>query len=223
MIIPVLHESAVINETVQHVFSIDGSEDCEVIVADGSDNADTLGVIKDGRITKMQSSPGRAIQMNAGANAACGNVLVFLHADTFLPKNAFTVIKNAISKQQYAVGAFKLGLDSDKLTMKIITALANLRNRILRIPYGDQAIFIRRELFEELGGFPAIPLMEDIELMKRLKRKGCKVFFSKAKVTSSARRWQKEGPWRCSARNLIISAMYHLGVPAERLVRFYRS
>ena len=122
---------------------------------------------------------------------------------------------------KYVGGAFDLKIGSDRFIFKIIGNLASLRSRLTRIPYGDQAIFIRRDYFRTIGGYKDVPLMEDVELMQRIKRQGDKIFILKEKVITSPRRWEREGVLYCTLRNWIITILYFIGVSPDRLVKFY--
>ena len=170
----------------------------------------------------MVSARGRARQMNAGAAVASGDILLFLHADTRLPDNAFQKISSAMGQGRYVAGAFELGIDSSSLAIKIIARTAAWRSRLTRIPYGDQAIFIGRNYFHKIGCFKDIPLMEDVELMRRIKRMGDKICILRDRVSTSPRRWEQEGVIYCSLRNVIILTLYYMGVSPDRLARYYR-
>lgn len=222
IIIPVLNEQDLINPLIQNLRTQALMNTTEVIVVDGDANGSTINLIHDRKTTCATSEPGRARQMNVGADAAMGEVLIFLHADTELPEDALKKIEQALGDREYVGGAFDLGIDSDRLIMKYIAARARLRSRLNRIPYGDQAIFIRRSYFEEIGGFKEIPLMEDIDLMRRIKKDGKKIYILKDRVSTSARRWERKGAVRTTLRNQALVTLYYLGVSPEKLVRFYR-
>jgi len=223
VIIPALHEQDNINAQIDHLRRQDFHGRIEIIVVDGDSDGSTLKVIEDGHIVKITSEKGRAKQMNAGAAAANGEILLFLHADTKLPPGALVKISQVLENDEYVGGAFDLGIDSDRLFLKFIAARARLRSRLTRVPYGDQAIFIRSSYFERIGRFKEMPLMEDIDLMKRIKRAGDRVFLLPDRVSTSARRWEKEGALYTTARNQMLATLYHLGVSPERLARYYRN
>lgn len=159
--------------------------------------------------------------MNAGAKAARGDILIFLHADTKLPYGALKKISRALEEQDYVGGAFDLRIDSDTLFLRYISAGASLRSRWSRIPYGDQAIFLRKKYFDQIGGFKDIPLMEDVGLMRRIKRDGGKIIILPDKVTTSARRWQRDGALYTTVRNRVLVALFRLGVNPSRLAKYY--
>lgn len=192
----------------------------EVIVSDGGSTDMTVEVAR--RYARVVTSGrGRGIQMNAGAAGAFGNILLFLHADTILPEHWKASLLSAMSDENVVGGAFSLSIASNKLSHKIIAAVANLRTRIIRIPYGDQGIFVKRSVFEKIGGFKDIPIMEDVDLMRRLKKVGTVVML-KDKVATSARRWDKEGAVYATLRNWLLITLYYIGVAPERLYKFYK-
>jgi hypothetical protein len=128
-----------------------------------------------------------------------------------------------MEQEGYVAGAFDLGIKSNKLIFKIIAFLASLRSRLNRIPFGDQAIFIRREYFNRIGGYQEIPLMEDVELMKRIKKSGHKIWIFHDRVRTSPRRWKEEGVIYCILRNWALQTLYALGTSPHKLARFYKS
>jgi len=159
--------------------------------------------------------------MNAGAAVARGEILIFLHADTILPDNALGKINRILRDPDYVGGAFDLKIDSDRLFLKYISARASLRSRWNRIPYGDQAIFIRKKYFDQIGGYKEIPLMEDVDLMRRIKKDGKKIFILPDKVTTSARRWESDGVLYTTMRNQILVRLFYLGISPHRLAKYY--
>lgn len=221
-VIPVLHESDRINSLIENMEGLTGDRGHEVIVVDGSPTKDTLRAIDNDTIIKLVSSKGRARQMNAGASVAKGEILIFLHADTELPGNALKTIDSAMAQGGYVGGAFELGFDSQKIQFKILACWATLRCRLTRIPYGDQALFINRDYFNALGGYRDMPIMEDVELMRRIKRRGDKICIVPAQVRTSPRRWEEEGFVYANARNAFLFTSYLLGVSPEKLASFYR-
>ena len=159
--------------------------------------------------------------MNAGAAVARGEILMFLHADTKLPDGALEKISRALEDQNYVGGAFDLRIDSDRLFLKYIATRASLRSRWNRIPYGDQAIFIRKKYFDQIGGYKEIPLMEDVDLMRRIKKDGKQIVIFPDKVRTSARRWESEGALYTTLRNQILVRLFYLGVSPHRLAKYY--
>jgi len=223
IIIPVLHEAERINDLIGHLRQLDPEKMSEIIVVDGAPEKDTLRAIHDDEITKIFTEKGRARQMNAGAFAAKGDILIFLHADTELPLSVLRRMNEFISRNQYVGGAFDLGIKSDKRIYRVIAFLGSLRSRLNRIPYGDQAIFVRRDYFNKIGGYKDVPLMEDVEFMRRIKRSGKKILISHDRVMTSARRWEEEGLTYCILRNWTLQILYFLGVSPHKLIKFYKS
>lgn len=223
VIIPAYNEGETITATLAHVQAV-APHGTQIVLADGHPRRTTLKAVSGDcarNVHLLPSPKGRAVQMNTGAEVADGDVLLFLHVDTRLPAEAFTVVDQALDAGAPA-GAFDLELDAPGPVFALISRMASLRSRITRIPYGDQALFFRREVFQALGGYPHLPLMEDVEIMLRLKRRGLRPAISRRSVRTSARRWQTEGIWRCTLRNWTLISLYYLGVPAHRLARYYQ-
>jgi rSAM/selenodomain-associated transferase 2 len=221
IIIPVLHESEIIHTQLEKLKHIETDEAFEIIVVDGSPTQDTLQVITDKTIIKCPCQQGRGHQMNAGAARATGDILIFLHADTFLPLNAFSLIQTALKNKQYVGGAFTLRIQPQTAFFRMIAAYSTLRSQITRAPYGDQVIFLRKTYFDAIGGYQDIPLMEDVELMRRIKKKKGQIIILPHPVITSARRWDHEGFIYTSLRDNIIIFLYWCGMPAEKLAIFY--
>ena len=223
IIIPVLHEGERILSLIDRIHALRPEEPYEIIVVDGSPESDTLEPLRERQDVITLASPlGRARQMNKGADIARGEVLLFLHADTKLPPGALGKITEVLRGSDAVGGAFDLGIASGKLSFKVIECAASIRSRLTRIPYGDQAIFVKKEYFDLIGGYRDIPLMEDIELMQRIRKRGNRICILKDRVETSPRRWDKEGILFCTLRNWTLSTLYYLGVSPERLDRFYR-
>ncbi|MCE5265258.1 MAG: TIGR04283 family arsenosugar biosynthesis glycosyltransferase [Deltaproteobacteria bacterium] len=222
VIIPVFGEQAVINETIASVRHLRSGEAAEIIVVDGEPGGKTLAAIRDAGVRKVSSEKGRGAQQNRGAAIAAGDVLLFLHADTVLPAAAFERITAAMRDGGCAGGAFALRIDSPRPGFRVIETVANRRSHWTGIPYGDQAIFLRASCFRTLGGFREIPIMEDVDLMRRIKRKGGRIVLFPEPATTSARRWEKEGMLFGTLRNWFLITLYLCGVAPERLARFYR-
>jgi rSAM/selenodomain-associated transferase 2 len=219
VIIPVLREEAVINGAIAHLRAMD--ETVEIIVVDGATGGETVKAIKDRGVKRVQWTKGRARQMNRGAGEAGGEVLLFLHADTELPPLAFRKISSLLADGRIIGGAFDLGIGDKGLFFRIIERLASARSRLTRIPYGDQAIFLRRDYFLKLGGYADMPIMEDVDVMKRIKSAGGRISFIGDRVQTSARRWKREGIVRCTLRNRIIMLRYLFGASPEELAKKY--
>ena len=222
VIIPVLNEQTQINTVIEHVHAQDFDRDYEIIVVDGDPHGETVKVVEDRNVVSLTSERGRGRQMNAGAAAAKGVILLFLHADTRLPAGALKKIAYGLEKQDFVAGAFDLDIDSDRWFLRYIAARTSMRSRVNRIPYGDQAIFIRKSYFDEIGGFKDIPLMEDVDLMRRIKKDGRKIHIFRDKVVTSARRWEAEGALYTTLRNRMVVILYYLGVSSHKLAKFYK-
>ena len=218
IIIPVMNEAATIARTISHLA---GGDHLEVIVVDGGSTDETAELAGSRGAKVIHSNPGKAVQMNAGAAAAVGDILVFLHADTLLPGGFSDQIVSSLNQKNVAAGAFQLSIDSNAAGLRIIEHVANWRSRLLRLPYGDQALFMKKSLFEEIGGFPNLPIMEDYILVRRLKRKG-KIFIVPAAVVTSPRRWLHLGIFKTWLTNQLIVIAYYLGATPEQLTRLYR-
>jgi len=221
IIIPVLHESELINTQLETVKHLETVEPFEIIVVDGSLTRDTLQVITDNTIITASCQQGRGRQMNVGAAHASGDILVFLHADTTLPTHALLLIQKTLQNKQIVGGAFTLQIRSSSLALRMVAAFSTIRSRITRAPYGDQVIFLRKSYFDAIGGYHDIPLMEDVELMRRIKKKKGKIIILSTPVVTSARRWDQEGFYYTTLRDIIIIFLYWCGLPAEKLAKFY--
>ncbi len=193
----------------------------EVIVVDGGSQDGTSQLAESLGVKVLSAPAGRACQMNAGAKAATGDILLFLHADTRLPSGFDNLVRKALFAANTAAGAFELRIDASILGIRLIESGVNWRSRWLQMPYGDQAIFLKTEVFHDIGGFPQLPIMEDFELMRRLKRKG-RIVIVPVPVMTSGRRWQKLGVLKTTLINQLVIVAYLLGVSPERIVRWYR-
>ena len=195
--------------------------DAEIIVADGGSRDGTADVARSRAGVQLVEGPrGRARQMNAGARRASGDVLLFLHADTRLPDGAAGAIAAALADPGVVGGRFDVRFDSGRRLLAIVAWFMNARSRATSICTGDQAIFARRADFEAVGGYPDIPLMEDIELSRRLKARG-RLAALRARVTTSARKWEREGPLRTIGLMWALRLLHFCGVAPERLHRWY--
>jgi rSAM/selenodomain-associated transferase 2 len=195
--------------------------EAEVVVVDGGSRDATVEVVRrHAGVRYLASSPGRARQMNAGARATAGELLVFLHADTRLPDGALEAIQAAMRDPRVAGGRFDVAFDSPRPIMRATAVLMNVRSRLSGIATGDQVIFVRRAAFEALDGFADIPLMEDVEFSRRLKRRG-RLACLRLRVTTSARKWEHEGPVRTVLLMWTLRLLYFLGACPRRLHRWY--
>jgi rSAM/selenodomain-associated transferase 2 len=193
----------------------------ELIVADGGSIDSTVVLARPWADRVLVGPRGRAKQMNHGASVATGDVLLFLHADTLLPADAPAALDAALADALVSWGRFDVRIDGASPLLELVAALMNQRSRLSGIATGDQAIFVRRDVFQRVGGFPDQPLMEDIELSKRL-RKLSKPACLRQRVTTSGRRWEKRGVLRTIVLMWMLRALYWIGLPADRLARMYR-
>lgn len=194
VIIPIYNEARIIENLVKQI-NILSNQGAEVIVVDGGSTDETVMLLKKHDLNFISSQKGRALQMNCGVAQAKGNILIFLHADTILPHNSIEILTNMLKNTNKLWGRFDVKIESEIFMLKIVSRMINLRSRVSGIATGDQAIFIAKDLFWQLGGFPKQKLMEDIELSKQLKIKKLKPLCLKHKVLTSGRRWEQYGVW----------------------------
>jgi len=218
IIIPTLNEAENLAATLA---STESRVDLEIIVVDGGSSDGTTEVAKSFGVRLLTTAAGRARQVNAGGLAARGDVFLFLHGDTQLPRGYERYVLNFIRKPGIVAGAFALGIDGSEFGFRIIEMLANFRSRVFQMPYGDQGIFLRGEVFRALGGFPDMSLMEDFVFMRRLRKRG-KVALLPAAVNTSARRWRNLGILKTTLINQVVLLGYFLGIDPERLARLYK-
>lgn len=217
VIVPTLNEERVLAATLERARQPGVRE---IIVADGG-SMDTTRAIAAARADVVLSAPqGRAAQMNAGAERATGEILLFLHADTALPDGFAAAVTAACAQPEIVGGRFDVNLEPSTWLLWLTGELMNRRSRWTRIATGDQAIFIRREVFARLGGYPSIPLMEDIALSRDMKRIG-RIACLRQRVTTSARRWQAHGVVRTILLMWSLRLLYFCGVSPERLRQLY--
>ncbi|MBT9548118.1 MAG: TIGR04283 family arsenosugar biosynthesis glycosyltransferase [Candidatus Sericytochromatia bacterium] len=232
LIVPVYHEND-LWPWLQALYASQTYPDFEVILVDGDPTGSSLPNPTAPPFqqsfqhpTRCLISPqaGRAAQMNLGAQAAQGEILLFLHADTHLPAGALQAIVVCLRCQpELAGGAFDLEIASAAPHFRLLERVSSWRSRLTRLPFGDQALFVRKTLFKQLGGFAELPLMEDLEWGQKLKRAGLPIFIFRERVQTSARRWEREGWLYTTLRNWSLQLLYFAGVPAENLKRFYPS
>lgn len=222
VIIPILNEEKTLPHRLSHTSTL-GFDD--VIVADGgsTDRSIEMAHAFCARVPNacfIAAPRGRARQMNEGAKASRDDVLLFLHADTQLPPNARALIEQALADQRMIGGRFDVQFDRRTAWGTVISGLMNWRSRWTGIATGDQAVFVRRRVFDQLGGFADIPLMEDIEFSRRMKRTG-QTAALKEKVTTSFRRWERQGPLRTVLLMWTLRFLYWIGVSPSRLSTWY--
>jgi rSAM/selenodomain-associated transferase 2 len=219
VIVPTLNESSYIDRVLTDVA---GGDAREVIVVDGG-SADATVEKAQARGARVSRAPaGRACQMNKGAAMARGSVYLFVHADSRLPAGYDRLIRCTLEDDGVAAGAFSLGIDADSAKFRFIETWANRRSHCLGMPYGDQGLFIKAERFRACGGFPDLPIMEDFVMIHRLRKTG-RIVTVTERIYTSPRRWVRLGVLRTTIINQAIVLGFLLGVPAERLNRWYRS
>lgn len=217
VIIPTLNEIDHVDASVRHAAALGP---LDVIVADGGSRDGTQEAAAAAGARVVTSRPGRGPQLNVGALAAQGETLVFLHADTWLAPPARAQLDGALEDARTVCGAFRQRIDASGVVYRALERGNALRAGVCGVPYGDQGIFVRRAAFDSVGGFPDEPLMEDVELMRRLRRIGRPVLLP-GPLHVSARRWRERGVARQTARNWMILAAWSCGVSPRRLARWY--
>jgi rSAM/selenodomain-associated transferase 2 len=217
VVIPALNEAAGVAEAVRSA----AAEGAEVIVVDGGSADGTPQRAAAAGATVLHSPPGRARQLGAGAGVARGEVLVFLHADTRLPAGWSRAVEEALRDPRVAGGCFRLRFDERSAALALVEWGARLRVALLGLPYGDQALFARREVLERIGGVPQAPILEDLDLVRRLRRAGRLARLPLA-VATSARRYRAGGTARTVLRNALAACAWWLGLDRERVAAWYR-
>jgi len=219
IIMPVLDEASGIVATLQPLQAARHAG-AEVLVVDGGSRDATCDLARPWADRVLQAPRGRAAQMNAGAAEASGDVLLFLHADTVLPANAVAAIESALADDRRSWGRFDVAIAASHPLLTVVAMLMNARSRWTGIATGDQAMFVRREAFEAAGGFPAIPLMEDVALSRALRRRSRPAAL-RDRVVTSARRWERHGIVRTIVLMWRLRAAYALGADPRRLAARY--
>jgi len=218
VIVPALNDHELVSAAVT---SAQDEGAFEVLVVDGGSTDTTREVAAAAGATVLQSAAGRALQMNLGAAAATGEALLFLHADTVLPTGACALVAHALSDARTVAGGFSFDVPKNARHSALISSTGRLRSSLGGLPWGDQALFVSRDTFMELGGFPQQPTMEDYEFARRLRRFGAVVTLPERAV-SSARAWEEHGLLRPTLTNLAVIAAYEFGADRERILRWRR-
>lgn len=218
VIIPTLNEAANLVATLAPLRGVPG---VEVIVADGGSTDATVALAEAAGARVVVVPPGRARQQNGGAVLAGGEILLFLHADTSLPEGFAEAVRTCLAQPGVVAGAFRLGIAGEGWGLRMIERMANWRSRQWQMPYGDQAMFMRQESFAAVGTFPEQEIMEDFELVRRLRKIG-RIELLELAVQTSARRWQRLGVLRTTLINQLVILGYFFGVAPARLAGWYR-
>ena len=220
VVIPVLNEATVIEGCLGQ---FDSHPDVQVIVSDGGSEDDTarIAASKTGVEVITLRTPGRSHQMNSGAAAATAPTILFLHADCVLPATWRDDVNAVLDADDTVGGRFRLGISERTLSFRLIAFFSTLRSRCFGITYGDQAIFVRREAFDTVGGFPPRMIFEDSEFCDAIRRLG-RFGLTKSSVISSSRRWGACGVWRTVFLMWFLRLLYKCSVGDDRLVRLYR-
>ncbi len=216
VIIPILNEAKILEKTLSQLQPELGPH--ELIVVDGGSTDASVRIAEEyGKV--VRSERGRAKQLNTGAAVATGDILIFLHADIWLESGALSAVETAISSG-YVGGGFRQKIDGEKVLYRLIEIAGNIRGRYLKVFYGDSGIFLSRTNFEKIGGFPEVPILEEMEFSKGLQRLG-KTTLLTPHIHISARRWEARGVLRTTLNNWLITLLYFLGVSPEKLARLY--
>ncbi len=219
VIIPVINEEKMLLKTLP---ILQKYPQLEFIFVDGGSQDNSVNLIHQaGFICLFSPLLRRSYQMNLGAKFATGDILLFLHSDTILPDNFPQIISSFTNKKKFIAGAFLLKIDSNNPVFRLLEILVRMRSHFFSLPYGDQGIFLKKKIFEEIGGFADLAIMEDFELVKRLNKQG-KIYIASEAVTTSARRWQKLGIIKTTVINQLVIIGYYLGIKSEKLAQFYR-
>ena len=218
IIIPVLNEADNIESVINQ---IQKTENIEIIIVDGGSQDHTVEIAQSLGVKVIVTQRGRALQMNAGAKIATGEILLFLHGDTQLPTEFEKDVRKIWINDNIIAGAFQLKIDNSQWSLRLIEKTVFWRSKYLQMPYGDQAIFIKASTFWQVGGFPEQPIMEDFEFIRRLNRLG-KIEILSSSVITSGRRWQKLGVFKTTLINQFVVFGYYLRISPIKLSQWYR-
>lgn len=216
IIIPTLNEEANIEKLLQHLRSF--NEDIEIIICDGGSTDNTISIAEKFRVKICRSAAGKGMQLNEGTKHAAGNILIYLHADTFLPADSFNLIRKYFSDGEVKIATFKLSFDSDNYLMRFYSSFTGIDS--LFSTFGDQSIIVRRIFMEELGGFPDFKLFEDVEFF-RIARKRTRIYKLPASVITSGRRFYKKGIILTQLLNIYFFILYLLKVNPDKIYKKY--
>jgi rSAM/selenodomain-associated transferase 2 len=219
VIVPVLNEAGVVGRSLRLLR--ERAPGAEILVVDGGSTDETVQLAESSCDRVLEAARGRAAQLNAGARAARGDVFWFLHVDSEVPPDCLDEIARLLADENVAGGFFRIRLPRAGLGYRLTDGFAHYAGLLLGMRCGDHGMFCRREIFERLGGFPDVPLMEDVAFFRKLRRSGC-VRFSNKRIVASPRRYEQIGPIRLSLSYGLLALLYLLGVPMASLVRIYR-
>ncbi len=219
IIIPILNEEKNIHRFIERLDKIKGNK--EVIFVDGGSEDRTVSLIPD-KYQVVKSPRGRGQQMNTGAKYATGDIFLFLHCDSQLEEDALAYILTSDISAHYAGGCFSMAFDGKGFLLRLVAYLSNIRVKVTKIMFGDQGIFVRKEVFEELGGFLHIPIMEDLEFSRRLKKRG-KIIQLKGRIVTSSRRFEELGVMKAVLLMQRLKLQYFLGASPDKLQYFYKN
>ena len=216
IIIPTLNEEKYLPPVIEHLKNID--EDLEIIIADGGSEDNTVKIAERLNVKVCKSEKGKGFQLNNGASCATGAILIFLHADTFLPVNAFSLINEYLLVRKVDIAAFKMKFDKESFLMDLYSWFTKFDS--IFTTFGDQVIVIRRDFFNELSGFPNLTIFEDVELLRKARKK-TKVYKLPSYVTTSARRFEKRGHLKTQCLNGLYILEYLAGVNPDNIYKKY--
>lgn len=219
IIIPTLNEGQTIKSCIEKIHAAAAGESIEIIIADGGSSDATSSIAELLKADVVHSQKGRGTQLNAGARKACGDILIFLHADTLLPEDAFTILKKAFKNTSVQAGKFRMRFDEQNILFAVYALFTRFDS--VFTSFGDQCITVRRSFYTELGGFKEWPLFEDVEFLQRA-RKVTRIFSFKSYVTTSARRFKKNGILRQQIINSRLIFKYLRGASSQELADEYR-
>lgn len=218
IIIPTLNEQENISSLLRYLGGLDPQ--IELIVVDGFSSDETVQLAQN-HAKVIQCQRGRGQQLNAGAENASGDILWFIHADCYPHIDSIKAMRQVLAEDRIVGGAFEYNIDQPGLFFRLTEHTSNFKNHLLNLFYGDMGIFVRREIFDKMGGYKNIPLMEDMDFCKRLKDHG-RVFILPQRIMTSARRWREEGIMKNMIRNWIIQLFWCCGVSADKMKRWYK-
>ncbi len=219
VVIPTLNEGENIEDTLAALLNR-ASSHIEIIVVDGGSSDNTVDIARRYADRVEHTKPSRGRQLSLGVDISSGDVILFLHADSFLPHGWDMILRGAFSRSDVVGGAFKLRISPSIPSLRLIASVANLRSRFLGIAYGDQGIFVREDILESIGGVKEIPLFEDVDLWHRMKKAGRTVILNDF-IDVSHRRWRDKGALYTTLKNWSLHILYTAGIPPSTLYRIY--